>query len=267
MNLVGATGQDDCATLQVCTVLAFFVGAGLVVWTLRWPLKVSHGALMFRSPPWSCFAILKHAVDVVGKFDENFWPVYHEDYDYMVRMARAGLWQTLGQGLARTPNTSCLCKSFFVDNCSEALKYGSCVCKPLLLCTSFCRQLFTEGQNTCMHGRGRRHLEPPLTSFPRKTPPQPPSGRTQADEMCVSAHPCVLISGRGPVVVATRLGAAPRTTVLAAGQALVHPGGQGAARPGMVSRRWPSWEPGGRDSRGNSQRRTTPSPRTRSPQA
>ena len=30
-----------------------------------------------------------------GRFDTNFWPVYHEDYDYMVRMARAGLWQAL----------------------------------------------------------------------------------------------------------------------------------------------------------------------------
>eukprot|EP00668_Euglena_longa_P015001 GGOE01019045.1.p1 GENE.GGOE01019045.1~~GGOE01019045.1.p1 ORF type:complete len:493 (+),score=37.86 GGOE01019045.1:49-1527(+) len=58
-------------------------------------LYPSHGSLMASSPPWSCFAILKHAVDVVGRFDENFWPVYHEDYDYMVRMARAGLWQTL----------------------------------------------------------------------------------------------------------------------------------------------------------------------------
>uniref|UniRef100_A0A7S1HWS1 Glycosyltransferase 2-like domain-containing protein n=1 Tax=Eutreptiella gymnastica TaxID=73025 RepID=A0A7S1HWS1_9EUGL len=58
-------------------------------------LYPSHGNLMWSSPPWSCFAILKQAVERVGKFDTNFWPVYHEDYDYMVRMARAGLWQTL----------------------------------------------------------------------------------------------------------------------------------------------------------------------------
>ena len=58
-------------------------------------LYPSHGDLYWASPPWSCFAILRQAVEVVGKFDPNFWPVYHEDYDYMVRMARAGLWQTL----------------------------------------------------------------------------------------------------------------------------------------------------------------------------
>jgi hypothetical protein len=55
----------------------------------------THGDLMWYSPPWSCFAILRHAVQTVGRFDENFWPVYHEDYDYMVRMARADLWQEL----------------------------------------------------------------------------------------------------------------------------------------------------------------------------
>jgi hypothetical protein len=58
-------------------------------------LYPSHGNLMGGSPPWSCFAILAHAVKTIGKFDPNFWPVYHEDYDYMVRMARAGLWQSL----------------------------------------------------------------------------------------------------------------------------------------------------------------------------
>ena len=58
-------------------------------------LYPSHGNAMWGSPPWSCFAILKQCVDTIGKFDENFWPVYHEDYDYMVRMARAGFWQTL----------------------------------------------------------------------------------------------------------------------------------------------------------------------------
>jgi hypothetical protein len=58
-------------------------------------LYPSHGNLGMLSPPWSCFAILAHAVNTIGRFDTNFWPVYHEDYDYMVRMARAGLWQAL----------------------------------------------------------------------------------------------------------------------------------------------------------------------------
>jgi len=58
-------------------------------------LYPTHENLYWASPPWSCFAILKHVIDTIGKFDDNFWPVYHEDYDYMARMARVGLWQTL----------------------------------------------------------------------------------------------------------------------------------------------------------------------------
>eukprot|EP00667_Euglena_gracilis_P005668 EG_transcript_5711 len=58
-------------------------------------LYPSHGNLMWASPPWSCFAILREVIDRIGMFDTNFWPVYHEDYDYMCRMARVGLWQTL----------------------------------------------------------------------------------------------------------------------------------------------------------------------------
>eukprot|EP00667_Euglena_gracilis_P016209 EG_transcript_16921 len=42
---------------------------------------------------WSCFALLRHAVDAVGKFDANLWPAYHEDSDYLVRLSRAGLWR------------------------------------------------------------------------------------------------------------------------------------------------------------------------------
>eukprot|EP00667_Euglena_gracilis_P014255 EG_transcript_14756 len=41
---------------------------------------------------WNCFALLNQAVQAVGKFDENIWPAYHEDYDYSARLARAGLW-------------------------------------------------------------------------------------------------------------------------------------------------------------------------------
>eukprot|EP00667_Euglena_gracilis_P010696 EG_transcript_10895 len=58
-------------------------------------LYPTHGKLMWRSPIWSCYALLREAVEAVGPFDTNLWPAYHEDYDYMVRLARAGLWQTL----------------------------------------------------------------------------------------------------------------------------------------------------------------------------
>jgi len=31
----------------------------------------------------------------IGKFDPNFWPVYHEDYDYMVRTQGRSLLEVL----------------------------------------------------------------------------------------------------------------------------------------------------------------------------
>eukprot|EP00668_Euglena_longa_P032093 GGOE01041380.1.p1 GENE.GGOE01041380.1~~GGOE01041380.1.p1 ORF type:complete len:399 (-),score=67.30 GGOE01041380.1:463-1659(-) len=49
----------------------------------RWPMDTGI---------WSCFALLQQAVTAVGKFDENIWPVYHEDRDYDARLSRAGLW-------------------------------------------------------------------------------------------------------------------------------------------------------------------------------
>eukprot|EP00669_Euglena_mutabilis_P004581 TRINITY_DN15917_c0_g1_i1.p1 TRINITY_DN15917_c0_g1~~TRINITY_DN15917_c0_g1_i1.p1 ORF type:complete len:386 (-),score=81.55 TRINITY_DN15917_c0_g1_i1:83-1240(-) len=63
--------------------------------TNRVVLYPTHGPRMWKSTVWSCFVLLRKAIDVVGRFDPNLWPVYHEDYDYMVRMARAGLWQEL----------------------------------------------------------------------------------------------------------------------------------------------------------------------------
>lgn len=38
-----------------------------------------------------CFIISPFIVETVGLFDENIWPIYHEDVDYYIRMQRAGI--------------------------------------------------------------------------------------------------------------------------------------------------------------------------------
>lgn len=40
---------------------------------------------------FSCFCITKRLVDIVGKFDTQFYPAYYEDNDYRYRMHLAGL--------------------------------------------------------------------------------------------------------------------------------------------------------------------------------
>lgn len=44
---------------------------------------------------WGCFAITREAVAAAGTFDENFYPVYHEDRDYEWRLRLLGLNQEL----------------------------------------------------------------------------------------------------------------------------------------------------------------------------
>lgn len=40
---------------------------------------------------FNCFLIDAMTVSKVGLFDENIWPIYHEDIDYFIRMQRAGI--------------------------------------------------------------------------------------------------------------------------------------------------------------------------------
>lgn len=40
---------------------------------------------------WHCNAISRKCVDLVGEFDENFYPAYYEDTDYYRRMNLAGV--------------------------------------------------------------------------------------------------------------------------------------------------------------------------------
>ena len=51
---------------------------------MRSPRRYQHGAT-----GWSCFALTAAAVQTVGTFDENIYPVYFEDQDYEWRLEKA----------------------------------------------------------------------------------------------------------------------------------------------------------------------------------
>lgn len=40
---------------------------------------------------FNCFIISPYIVSKVGLFDENIWPIYHEDVDYFLRMQKIGI--------------------------------------------------------------------------------------------------------------------------------------------------------------------------------
>lgn len=42
--------------------------------------------LVYSSAAFACFAIHRRATDTIGWFDENLWPAYHEDEDFMHRL-------------------------------------------------------------------------------------------------------------------------------------------------------------------------------------
>lgn len=54
---------------------------------------------------WRCVTLTKRTVDEVGWFDEEFWPGYYEDNDYIHRLRLAGLFEPLGgdMGLRKIP--------------------------------------------------------------------------------------------------------------------------------------------------------------------
>lgn len=50
-----------------------------------------HGVITAPNGAFSCFCIGPQVVAKVGLFDENIWPIYSEDHDYIIRMQRAGV--------------------------------------------------------------------------------------------------------------------------------------------------------------------------------
>jgi hypothetical protein len=49
---------------------------------------------------WHMVAFSRKAVEVAGRFDENFWPGYYEDIDYSIRLQRGGIDPNLRGGFA-----------------------------------------------------------------------------------------------------------------------------------------------------------------------
>lgn len=47
--------------------------------------------LVYSSAAFACFAIHRRATDAIGWFDENLWPAYHEDEDFMHRLRLNGM--------------------------------------------------------------------------------------------------------------------------------------------------------------------------------
>lgn len=51
----------------------------------------AHTGYRTDRPAWHCVVLSCRTLNAVGYFDENFWPAYQEDTDYIYRMKLAGL--------------------------------------------------------------------------------------------------------------------------------------------------------------------------------
>lgn len=64
------------------------------------PELLFDGSNKFNNPPypecfyWHCTAVNRSVFNQVGKFDENFYPIYFEDTDYDLRINKAGFKST-----------------------------------------------------------------------------------------------------------------------------------------------------------------------------
>ena len=47
--------------------------------------------LVYSSAAFACFGIHRRATDAIGWFDENLWPAYHEDEDFLHRLRLRGM--------------------------------------------------------------------------------------------------------------------------------------------------------------------------------
>lgn len=80
--------------------------------------KVDTSALNFVdvSPKWSCVVFGEGAVEAVGLFDENFYPIYFEDNDLERRYDNAGLVSTFIDAVVHHDNSSTLASGFHKQN-------------------------------------------------------------------------------------------------------------------------------------------------------
>jgi GT2 family glycosyltransferase len=80
--------------------------------------KVDTSALNFLqvSPKWSCVVFGEGAIEHVGLFDENFYPIYFEDNDFERRYDNAGLVSTFIDAVVHHDNSSTLASGFHRQN-------------------------------------------------------------------------------------------------------------------------------------------------------
>lgn len=80
----------ECDYWMICNNDTLFLPGDLEKYHLTW--QRNQGS--FIAAPqggFSCFILDADVVAAVGLFDENIWPIYHEDIDYIIRLSRAGI--------------------------------------------------------------------------------------------------------------------------------------------------------------------------------
>lgn len=79
LNDDALVGEDTLRRMSDCTAGCVFSG------------PASENKLVFNSCGFACVLIRRWAYRLVGDFDEEFWPAYHEDMDYWYRLNLAGV--------------------------------------------------------------------------------------------------------------------------------------------------------------------------------
>lgn len=82
------TSFPECAYWLISNNDTLFLPGDLMRIHATW--QANSGAVITApNGAFSCFAIGPSVVERVGLFDENIWPIYSEDLDYIIRMRRA----------------------------------------------------------------------------------------------------------------------------------------------------------------------------------
>lgn len=92
-----------------------------------WGLETQHG--------WHCIALHRNTLQKVGLFDENFYPAYYEDSDYVRRMELAGIHNPMSN-LQRLPKVDII--AGFVGN-AHGMRKGK-----IRVNMGACRQYFID---------------------------------------------------------------------------------------------------------------------------
>jgi GT2 family glycosyltransferase len=78
----------ECEYWLICNNDTVFQSGELALYHATWKANPSN-VIVAPNGGFGCFIIDPSVVSKVGLFDENIWPIYHEDIDYIIRMQRA----------------------------------------------------------------------------------------------------------------------------------------------------------------------------------